>query len=278
MGHEGVGHVAALGPGRPELAIGERVTWSLADACGTCPACTEHGLPQKCDVLFKYGHAPLTDGSGLHGCYASHIVLRRGTAVFHVPARLPDAAVVAANCSLATMVNAVEQVPTSARSVLVQGAGLLGLHACALLRHRGVAEVFCHDFDPGRQTQAMAFGAREGDPRRVDAVLEVAGDPAVVAEGIDRLRPGGTYVLAGMVHPQSALQLTGQTIIQRCLRFVGVHNYTPRHLRDGLGFLKETSDRFDFAALVSTPQPLAELPAAVELARSRRWARVAVRA
>ncbi len=175
------------------------------------------------------------------------------------------------------MVNAVEAIPVNARSVLVQGAGLLGLHACVLLRHRGVAEVFCRDADPVRQARALKFGAVSGEHVQVDAVIEVAGDPSVVAEGITRLRPSGTYVLAGMVHPQSALNLTGETIIKKCLRIVGVHNYAPRHLRDGLRFLNDTAELFDFASLVSPPPPLDELPAAIELAKSRRWARVSVR-
>lgn len=276
LGHEAVGHVVAMGAGRNELSIGQRVTWSLADSCGHCPACVTYDLPQKCDALFKYGHAAVGDGSGLNGCYASHIVLRAGTAVLPVPARLPDAAVVPANCSLATMVNVLEAIPTNTRSVVVQGAGLLGLHACALLRHRGVTEVFCRDADSVRQNQALKFGAISGEPKRVDAVIEVAGDPSVVAQGIELLRPGGTYALAGMVHPQSALNLTGETIIKKCLRLVGVHNYAPRHLRDGLRFLKDTAEIFDFAALVSPPLPLKDLSAAVQLAEQRRWSRVAV--
>ncbi len=276
LGHEAVGHIAAMGAGRTDLSIGQRVTWSLADSCGHCPACVTYDLPQKCDALFKYGHAAIDDGSGLNGCYASHIVLRPGTAIFPVPARLPDAAVVPANCSLATMVNVLEAIPTNARSVLVQGAGLLGLHACALLRHRGVTEIFCRDADSGRQSAALKFGAIVGEPNQVDAVIEVVGDPSVVAQGIDLLRPGGTYALVGMVHPQSVLNLTGETIIKKCLRIVGVHNYAPRHLRDGLRFLKDTSDLFDFAGLVSPPMPLGELPAAIALANTRRWPRVSI--
>lgn len=277
LGHEAVGHIVALGAGRSELSVGDRVTWTLADSCGRCPSCTEHDLPQKCDTLFKYGHAPISDSSGLNGCYASHILLRPGTSVFRVPAKLSDAAVVPANCSLATMVNAVESIPVSARSVLIQGAGLLGLHACALLRHRGVTEIFCRDEDSARQSAALKFGAIAGEPRCVDAAIEVSGDPKVVAQGIAVLRPGGTYVLAGMVHPQSALGLTGETIIKRCLRIIGIHNYAPRHLRDGLRFLKDTSDLFDFAGLVSPPLPLAKLPEAFVLAKTRRYHRVAVR-
>src|SRR5690606_8004475 len=61
LGHEAVGIIVASA--RPGFAEGQRVTWSLADHCGRCPACTEWKLPQKCARLFKYGHAALADGS-----------------------------------------------------------------------------------------------------------------------------------------------------------------------------------------------------------------------
>ena len=61
LGHEAVGHVVATE--RADLKPGDRISWSIADSCGTCPACSQHLLPEKCDALFKYGHAPVTDGS-----------------------------------------------------------------------------------------------------------------------------------------------------------------------------------------------------------------------
>ena len=72
LGHEAVGRVIASS--RAGVMPGQRVTWSLADSCGECPACTDYRLPQKCTSLFKYGHAALASGSGLNGGYASHIV------------------------------------------------------------------------------------------------------------------------------------------------------------------------------------------------------------
>ena len=77
LGHEAVGRIVASQ--RPGFsALGDRVSWSIADSCGTCLACTEHRLPEKCAALFKYGHATLTDGSGLNGCYATHLLIRPG--------------------------------------------------------------------------------------------------------------------------------------------------------------------------------------------------------
>jgi D-arabinose 1-dehydrogenase-like Zn-dependent alcohol dehydrogenase len=103
LGHEGVGEIVAIGGGRTGLQPGDRVTWTIADSCGHCLPCTVYGLPQKCDQLFKYGHAALDNGSGLNGCYASHILLRPGTHIVKVPDDLPDALVAPVNCALATM-------------------------------------------------------------------------------------------------------------------------------------------------------------------------------
>ena len=61
LGHEAVGRIAYPTKvrdayGEP-LHEGDRVTWSLMAACGACRYCNERDLPQKCERLFKYGHA-----------------------------------------------------------------------------------------------------------------------------------------------------------------------------------------------------------------------------
>ena len=288
LGHEAVGEVVAVGAGRENLAIGDRIIWTIADSCGHCPSCVAYGLPQKCESLFKYGHASIHDGFGLNGCYASHIVLRRGTHVVKAPAGVPDSGVAPANCALATMVNAVSQLPDWVHSVVVQGAGMLGLYGCALLRERGVGHVFCVDVNPERVDMAAQFGvtainlnsnerdALESAAGGVDAVIEATGNAAAVRQGIRLLRPGGIYVLVGMVHPESKLDLTGEDLIRKCLTVVGVHNYAPQHLDEAVRFLGETWGRYPYERLVSRPYSLAELPAALHVARRGNWHRVAV--
>ena len=275
LGHEAVGRVVASE--RPDLAPGDRISWSIADSCGSCPACTKHRLPEKCDRLFKYGHAALTDGSGLNGCYATHLLLRPGTHIAKVDDQLIDALVAPANCALATAVNACALLPIPCDRVLVQGAGLLGLYTCALLAERGVAEVYCTDIDASRLSRAAEFGARPfAGQERLDAVIEVAGNAALVPPGIAALRPGGFYVFVGMVHPNTQLTLTGEQVIRKCLTIRGVHNYSPRHLDEALAFLAQTADRSPYAALVSDPFPLAELDQAITLAETRQHFRVAI--
>lgn len=292
LGHEAVGVVVESS--RQGIVPGARVTWSLADSCGHCRACASWHLPQKCDHLFKYGHAGLSDGTGLNGCYATHILLRPGTAVLEVPDTLPDAVVAPANCALATVVSALAQLPFPCRSAWVQGGGLLGLYACAWLRHQGVQQVYCSDIQPQRLDLVADFGGipvlgddanwgrsrermQQECPGGVDLVVEVTGSASVVPPGVQMLRPGGMYVWAGMVHPETVLQLTGEAVIRKCLTIRGMHNYSPLHLAEGLNFLESTLHQLPYDKLVSPAQPLASLEEAVSLTRSRGWQRVAVR-
>jgi putative phosphonate catabolism associated alcohol dehydrogenase len=280
LGHEGVGLVVASGAGR-EAWRHKRITWTSTDSCGDCAACNAWGLPQKCASVFKYGHAPLRESSGLHGTYATHILLRRGTRLVEVPADVADAVAASANCSLATMVNAIAHRPASCRVAVVQGAGLLGLHGCALLRAAGVDRVIVTDTDPTRLARVRAFGGEPADladlpTHGVDLVVEATGDPAAVTEGLRVLRPGGSYTLVGMVHPQSALHVTGEAIVRGCLTMRGVHNYAPNHLDEAVAYLGTCS--LPWASLVSPPLPLARLDDAFALAATRQWARVAVSA
>jgi len=278
LGHEAVGQV--IGSSRDGIATGQRVTWTLADSCGHCAPCTRWHLPQKCDHLFKYGHAAFSDGSGLNGCYASHIVLRPGTQIMPVPVVLPDAIAAPANCALATIINAFETLPDPCERALVQGGGLLGIYACAWLRHCRVHQVFCTDLSPQRLTLVEEFGGIPlelgATPPTVDLVLEVTGSSAVIPEGVKALRPGGHYIWAGMVHPETKLDLTGEAVLRKCLTLRGVHNYAPYHLAAGLDFLAQNYTRLPFEKLTSRPLSLEQLNEGIELTRSRQWQRVAI--
>lgn len=278
LGHEGVGRVIAVGEGR-ERWLHKRITWSSTDSCGVCPPCTEWQMPQKCERVFKYGHAALDEASGLHGTYATHIVLRAGTHLVEAPLHVPDEVVASANCSLATMANVTEHLPSPCHVAVVQGAGLLGLHGCALLRAAGVRRVIVVDTDEVRLARVAEFGGEAAisadvASRLADVVIEAAGEPSIVKEGMRMLRPGGHYLLVGMVHPHSALGITGEAVIRTCASLRGFHNYAPRHLDRAVAFLSESA--LPWASLVSPTLPLERLEEGFALSATRRWARVAV--
>lgn len=278
LGHEAVGTVVALGEGRDPALMGRRVTWTLADSCGKCVACAEWSLPQKCQTLFKYGHAALEERAGLNGCFASHFVLREGTTVFPLPDCLPDTVVAPVNCALATMVAVTEALTESHQTVLIQGAGLLGVYGAALLQQRG-KRVLIADIDAERLALAARFGAepvRDLAADSVDAAIEVAGTAAVIPEALRALRPGGLYAMAGMVHPEGELRMRGEELIRGCLTIQGFHNYAPCHLESGIRFLEAHRGAYPWDTLVSDAIPLEDLDTAFELAVTRRWHRVAI--
>ena len=277
LGHEAAGEIVALGAGREALRVGDRVTWSLCDSCGSCVPCTEHALPQKCAHLFKYGHAALDAGGAWAGCFASHILLRAGTAVEVVPEQIPDAAAAPLNCAVATAMAACDGLPAPGRAALVLGGGLVGLAVAGVLRDRGWPRVAVSDPDPGRTTRARELGfAVPAAGERFDVVVEAAGHPAAVEAGLAAVRTGGWLVWTGLVHDQDRIELAASRIVKGCLTVRGVHNYAPRHLREAIAFLARAGATWPLADWVSPPVPLADLDQALALARSGRWLRVAV--
>jgi Zn-dependent alcohol dehydrogenase len=293
--------------------------------------------------VFKYGHAPWPRATapsprevaeGLSGCFASHALLRAGTPI--VPLQralglgLPEGALASVNCAGATAIaswRAAQRhlvastrdtlgmaalppaTPTAstASTVLIFGAGLLGLYACAAAARE--SEFVCVvDTSPARLELARAFGAHatvltppgmgleavvdsilgacSGVKARggFDAVIEVCGVADVVASGLRLVRVGGVIVLVGMVHPASALGgITGEGVIRKSCALVGVHNYEARDLEEAVELLCQLQcgpravEGGLWGRLFSPPLPLAHLPQALLLAAKGEWSRVVVK-
>ena len=84
-------------------------------------------------------------------------------------------------------------------------------------------------------------------------MFELAGAAELVPAGVRLLRPGGYYSLAGMVHEDSALDITGEQIIRKCLTVRGVHNYHPDHLDKAVRLLSRSAGHYPFEDLVIPP-------------------------
>lgn len=303
LGHEICGAVAALGEGVTadslgrELREGDRVTWGIAASCRRCFFCAR-GLPQKCVRLFKYGHETLDGDTPLSGGFAEYCYVVPGTPVYRLPAEIPDELAVFANCSLATMAAAVRRAElTPGDSVLIQGGGLVGLCAVALSADRGAEVIAVVELRQERLALAGRFGAthtlnpaeEDGDPipelcsvtpegRGFDVAIEACGAPEVVPEGIEALRVGGTYVLAGCVYPGCEADIDLQRVTTKMLRLLGQHNYAPIDLQEALSLLRRAGRRFAFGRVVAATYALDEIDAALaHLERDRSALRVALR-
>ncbi len=300
LGHEIVGSIAAFGPdaarvdgaGEP-VGEGDRVTWAVAVGCGSCFFCA-NDLPQKCERLFKYGHHRASQERLLGGGLAAFSVLVPGAYWLRVPDIISDRVAALANCATATVAALFRAAGAiEGRSVLVLGAGALGLTACAMARANGAKVVLASDPAAECRERALAFGATHACPsdpaalaahvhavtdgRGADVVLELAGVAASVQVAFERVRTGGTVVLAGTVAPVGTIPFDPEQVIRRMLTIRGVHNYHPRDLKAALDFLAGPGATYPFDSLVAAEYPLDQVEEAFHFAHSHPGLRVAVK-
>lgn len=263
-----------------ELQVGDRVTWSVVAACGECHRC-HHGLPQKCESLFKYGHERFSGAAKLSGGLAEYCVLHRGTTVVRLPAELPDTVACPANCATATVAAAVRHAGSlRGKRVLIFGAGMLGLTACAMAEVSQAATISLCDPDESRRQRAMAFGANaisgQVNSDDFDCVFEMSGHPSAVETAVRSAAIGGKIVLVGSVSPSPPVSVDPERIVRRLLTISGVHNYIPQDLVRAVDFLTEQQLRYPFADLVERSWSLSDVNAAFAYAQQQRPIRVAV--
>jgi alcohol dehydrogenase len=297
LGHEIVGRIEAFGPAAPRhdaegipVSVGSRITWALAVGCGSCFFCAED-LPQKCERLYKYGHQRMSPERPLGGGLADCLVLVPGTFWLRVPDEVPDTVAAPANCATATVAALLRQGGSVAgRTVLVLGAGVLGLSACAMARAAGARAVMVSD--PHSVERALRFGATHAFPagaeelaagvhdvthgRGADLVLELAGVAESAKAALTLARTGGTVLLAGTVAPVGSIGVDPENVVRRLLTIRGVHNYHPRDLATALGFLAGPGRGFPWRSLVVAEYPLEEAEQAFTAAHLQPGVRVAV--
>ena len=156
-GHEIAGTVVEIGPRVEGWQAGERVACFGQVTCGACPACRA-GASNRC-------RQPSVLGMARQGGFAERIALP-ASCLIRLPDSVPSPIGAIASDAIATPLHALWTVGRlrAGETVVVIGAGGLGLHAVQLARLAGAACVVAVDpFEPARKA-ALAAGA--------DAVLD----------------------------------------------------------------------------------------------------------
>lgn len=278
------------------LSKGQRVTWAMAVGCGDCFFC-ERGISQKCESLFKYGHQS-PSGMVPTGGLSEYCVLVPGTPIFQIPDSLSDEVASPANCATATVAAALRLVAESQAiqnsSVLIVGAGMLGLTAAAMLNDAGAKQIFLTDNLNERLQWGASFGAthclQSGESERlfelieaettgrgVDIALDFAGALSAVETAVNSLRIGGYALLAGSVFPMQDFSISPETIVRKMLTIRGLHNYSVNDLDNAIKFLERAQTDYPFHDLVGETFPLELTPEAFECAHKQRPIRVAIK-
>jgi alcohol dehydrogenase len=297
LGHEIVGEIVAFGskPPSPDitgqpLAIGDRIVWGIATSCGECYYCNR-SLPQKCERGFKYGHAPFRADRGSFGGLAEHCLLVAGTQVLRLPAAISLGAACPLSCATSTIAAAIRIIGMKpGERVLIAGAGMLGLTACAWSHTLGAEKVVCVDPIPERRQLALRFGATDSAPPdevadRVrtategygfDCAIECTGNNRSSQNVLDHVRLGGRIGLVGAVYPSDPVPIVWERIVRRQIALFGIHNYAPQDLVSAVAFMEQAHATYPFADLVRHWFALGEMEEAVVAAQHPANIRIAV--
>lgn len=289
LGHEIVGVIEQLGPQAPlrdirgnELKIGDKLTWAIF-ASSPEDTLSIAGIPQKAKDLFKYGHEQITKHSHFHGGLSEYTILRKNTPLAILNNELPNEIASLINCSVATVAGAIRLAGTlHGKSVMVNGAGMLGIIACAMAKKLGAINIIAVDQNVERLEISKNFGATQthtpkaASELKVDIVFEFSGATNAMENSIKLLNIGGTAIWIGAVFAQPAVQINAEYIIRNLITIKGLHNYNNEDFINAVCFMEMNHKNFEFEQLIKKGFVLEEVEAAFEYAVKHNPFRVSI--
>lgn len=289
-GHVSVGRVAgargvetdALGR---ELQVGDPVTFlDVHGTCHRCHYCRVARQPNLCPERRVYG-ITLSAEEGLFGGWAERIHLKPGVHVLRLPDGVDTDRLIGGGCGLFTGFAAVERAdPAMGETVLVQGAGPVGLAAAGLARLRGAERVLVIGAPEARLDLARSMGAAETfaldgtspaerrqrvleltGGRGADAAIEATGNPEALPEGLNLVRPGGRYVVAGHYTDAGTVELNPHRAVNRKhVEIRGQWGTDLHHLVGALRILSHHGEELPFERIVGRRYGLGEAGKALQ--------------
>jgi 2-desacetyl-2-hydroxyethyl bacteriochlorophyllide A dehydrogenase len=225
-GHEYVGTVVALGPTVDEFRVGERVAVEIHAGCGRCERCRQ-GMYTSCLNYgrnygeFNKGHR--ANGFTTDGGFAQYAVNHVNTLV-RVPGQLTDEVATLIVTAGTTMYGYdVLGGLVAGASVVVTGAGPIGLSAVAVGKALGASPVILTDIVDSRLATGTRVGAdivinASNEPvvpaierltggRGVDFVFECSGAPNAVNEAVHMVKRGGRICLGAFSNTPSVVDI-----------------------------------------------------------------------
>jgi len=294
LGHEALCRVEELGEGVETDYAGEPIGEGDLIApvyyltCQRCSAC-QRGEFNLCENAYKYWSKPPEEPPHFHGTFGTHYYVHSEQYFYKVPKGLDRNIAAGANCALSQVMYGMDEVGVGyGDSVVVQGAGGLGLNAIAVANERGAETIVIEGVD-GRLERAEQFDVdhtvdfREYDTveARADRIteltggdgadvgIEVAGVPDAFAEGIHLVCKGGAYLEMGNVSPGHMTDFDPGLLTRRNLTIKSIVRYQPWYLRKALAFLDEHAEDYPYHQLIDTEFDLVDVTEALERSGSR---------
>ncbi|PPJ53620.1 hypothetical protein CBER1_00862 [Cercospora berteroae] len=249
LGHESSGIVAAVGSAVTNFQPGDRVALEVGLPCEKCQRCQEGRYNICPNVRFRSSGKAFPHFQGTLQEKINH----PARWVYRLPDELSlDVGALLEPLGVALHAFRRSLMPANA-TVIVYGAGAVGLLCAAVAKLKGAAKVIIADIDAGRLEFAVQNGFAHASytvPMRrgkdidenlqiaketaaeitkvegvgeVDIVFECTGVPSCVQAGIYSTKPGGRIMLVGMGHPIQTLPLGAAAL--REVDIVGVFRY-----------------------------------------------------
>ena len=281
MGHEGTGVVERMGDGVSTDTLGvpieegDRIVYSAVFPCYHCHLC----LKGDTNWCVNRGYPAGGVYPYFTGTYGDFLYLPPRHPMFRVPDVLPDDLLGPVNCAMGTVTTGLMRAGArEGNYVVIQGAGGLGLHATAMAKDMGADCVIVLDRLENRLKLAEEFGADHTinieefntpetrvervkeltNGRGSDVVMELVGRAELLAEGIDMLSNGGTFVEIGDIVRGREVSIDPSKLLAG-KNILGSLMYRPALLPTLLDFLVRNQNKLPFHKIVSHKFPLAEV-------------------
>jgi len=205
IGHEFSGTIEKVGSKVEDLNVGDRVTGNAVIPCGQCSFCLS-GKPSLCESMDMPGVTS-------NGAFAEYVKFP-ARVVYKLPEELSllHAALVDPLACILHPVNLSSFKPLD--SVLIQGAGPLGVLTLETLKKSGAGKILVAEISDGRKKLAQELGAdividprdenlpaiieRETDGLGVGVLFDTAGVPETLSENFTLVKKGGEIMVVGI--------------------------------------------------------------------------------
>lgn len=260
VGHEFAGVVKES---TNQALVGKRACVFPILPCGKCSFCKKQ-LFANCENYDYYG-------SRRDGGMQSALVVRETNLIF-----LPDHVSYEAAAMIeptAVCLHAIKKANIDENAtVLVYGAGTIGLLSAMWARAYGAKTVFVQDIDERRLAMARSLGFATYADEPVNTIIEASGAPAALNDAISRCEAFGKLLLVGHGKKDVTIAHTAFVqILRKQLTLFGCwnsdHSDTSDDWRDAISAIAD--GKIDPTVLITHRIPLARAPEAFRIAIDR---------
>ena len=284
-GHEYMGTVVALGPGVDEYRIGQRVAVEIHAGCGQCKRCRE-GMYTSChNYGLNYGDVDKghrANGFTTDGAFCEYQVNNINTLVA-IPDDMSDeegALVVTAGTAMYALTELGGLV--AGESVVVSGAGPIGLMVVAVAKALGAQPVILTEMRDNRLKIARELGADAvvnirkvpdvvaavkelNGGKGVDCVVECSAASKAVNDAVHMVNRGGKVCLAAFAHELVMVDVAH--IVTNNIYVYGIRGEGRSAVHRVEAFMRQK--RFDATKIHTHTFALSDLPTAIRYAKDR---------